>query len=184
MSIKDALSKAKKEKKLVSIFTDKDDWDDWSVGYVDILTDQHVRLHSLSRYGDFAGYIMMNLSEIIKVEVDSQYEKKMERFHSSQENFFAEVKLENEIEVNIIIDALKASLNDKTFIEVWGNDPEVSLGGYVEDMDEETVTVHLIDSYGVDDGVSTIKINEIRRLDFNTRCEQARRFLYNSNGDR
>lgn len=177
MSIRSVLEEAKEKNTLVSIHVNSDDWNQYSVGYVDVITNTHVRLRAVSRYGEPAGYEIRVLAEICKIESDGKYEQKLEKLSKNQGKIFKEIAPAYG-SGNLILDALTQSLKEKILIALWGNDPDDTLTGYVEKLEDDTVSIRLIDEYGKDDGVSTIAIDEITSLDFNTQPEQVRNFIY------
>lgn len=178
MSIKRVLEHAKAKNILVSAYVDADDWGHYSVGYVDLVTDTHVRFRALSKYGEAAGFEIRLLSEIVKVEYDGKYENKIEKLSQNQEKIFNEIRPSKKSSGDLVWDTLQQSHEDSVVIVVWGNDPDDSLVGIVEKLDSDLVSVRLINEFGEDDGLSTININEITSLDFNTQSEQVRSFLY------
>ncbi len=178
MSIKAVLENARDKNSLVSVYVDSDDWGRFSVGYVDAITDSHVRLRAVSKYGEPAGYEVRPLAEIFKVEFDGRYEKKIERLNQNQGKIFNEILPQRKSAGDLIVDALRQSLDESVVIVVWGADIEDSLVGYVEQLENDVVTLRLINEYGEDDGRSSIEIDEITSVDFNTQSEQVRKFLF------
>ncbi|MCR9212692.1 MAG: hypothetical protein NXI13_03175 [Proteobacteria bacterium] len=180
MSYKKLLKEAKTRNTLVSVHMDTDDWDQFSVGYVDCLTDTHFRLSAISRYGAPFGFEVLQLSEIAKIEAAGKYERKIEFLAKSQGAFFKEIVPKSASSTNLILDTLTQSLEEAVVISIWGMDAEASLVGIVEKMDAETASIQIINQYGEDDGLSTIKITDIKCINLNTHFEQVRKFLYES----
>lgn len=178
MSLKHILEHAKANNIIVSAYVNTDDWGQYSVGYVDLITDRHVRFRALSKYGEEAGFEVRLLSDIFKVEYDGKYENKIENLSKNQGKVFNEIYPSKISSGNLFRDALKQSLEDSIVIVIWGNDSSDSLVGIVEKLDSDLVSVRLINEFGEDDGLSTIDIDEITSLDFNTQSEQVRNFLY------
>jgi len=184
MSIESILEEAKSKNTLVSVYVDSDDWDQYSVGYVDVITDTHIRLRAISKNGESAGFEIRVLSEIFKVEFGGKYEQKLEKLIDNQGKIFKEISPKQDGSDNLIFSALQQSLNESVVIVVWGNDPDDSLVGCVEKLEGDSVSIRLINEFGEDDGLSTIEVDEITSLDFNTQSEQVRNFLYkNSKGN-
>ncbi|KHD05704.1 hypothetical protein PN36_25345 [Candidatus Thiomargarita nelsonii] len=181
MSIKKLLEEAKAKNTLVSVYVDSDDWEKYSLGYVDLVTDTYVRLRALSQYGEAAGFEIRSLSEIFKVENDGQYENKIEKLSQNQGNIFNEVRLSKKSSGDLVRESLQQSLEESIVIVVWGRETDDSLVGYVEKLETDLVSIRLINEFGEDDGLSTIEIDEITSLDFNTRSEQVRNFLSKNN---
>ncbi|POZ52864.1 hypothetical protein [Methylovulum psychrotolerans] len=178
MPFKQILEYAKIHNIIVSAYVNANDWGQYSVGYVDSITNGHVRLRTLSKYGENAGFEIRLLSDIVKIEYDGKYEKKIELLNKKQGKVFNEIDPNKISSGNLFEDALKQSLEDSVVIVIWGNDPDDSLVGIVEKLDSELISVRLVNEFGEDDGLSTIKIDEINSIDFNTQSEQVRSFLY------
>lgn len=177
MTIAKALQDARRNGSIVSIYTDENDWGRYSVGYVDSVTDVHVRLRAVSGLGEPAGFEIRALSEIAKFEYGGKYERKIEKLVAGQGAVFNDVNPKEASTGNLIVDSLMQSIEESIIVVVWGGDHTDSLVGYVEAIDADVVTVRLIDQFGEDDGCSVIRIDEITAVNFNTRAEQARRFL-------
>ena len=179
MGFKQILKNAQINGYIVSAYVNANDWGQYSVGYVDIITNEHVRFQALSKYGEKAGYEIRLLSDIVKVEYDGKYEKKIKKLEKNQGTIFKDILPTELSSDNLFEDALNQSLEDSIVIVIWGNDPDDSLVGIVEKIELDLVSIRLINEFGEDDGLSTIRIDEITSLDFNTQSEQVRRFLHN-----
>ncbi len=178
MSAKRILESAKLSNTLVSVYIDSDDWDQYSVGFVDMVSETHVRLRAVSKNGEPAGFEIRVLTEIFKIESGGKYESKLEKLSQNQGKVFKEVKPNAESSGDLVLDSLQQSLDESIIIVLWGSDPDDSLVGYVEKLDSDLVSLRLINEFGEDDGISTIEIDEITSVDFNTQSEQVRKFLY------
>ena len=182
MSIENILREAKLNNTLVSIYIDSDDWGQYSVGYVDLVTNDYVRLRAISKNGEPAGFEIRPLAEIFKVEFGGKYESKIEKIFQSHEKVFNEIQPKKRSpENNLVVDTIQQSLTESIVIVIWGKDPDDSLVGYVEKLESNLVSIRLINEFGEDDGLSTINIDEISSIDFNTQSEQIRSYLYNLN---
>jgi hypothetical protein len=179
MSVERILKEAKLKQELVSLHLDPHDWSRCSVGFVDLVTADHVRLRSVSKSGEPSGYEIRPLAEISKIETGGKYENCLKLLMENREQIFKEIKLGNESTGDLIRDTLQKALEESVVIVIWGSDPGGSLVGYVEKLDADTVSVKLINEFGESDGISTIAIDQIIFLDFNTQSDQIRSFLYN-----
>ncbi|MCZ4279812.1 hypothetical protein O4H49_03420 [Kiloniella laminariae] len=178
MGMKETLLEVKAKGRLVSLHSKPENWNKCCVGYVDCVSDEHVRLRAISVYGEAAGYEVRRLSEIFKIEFDGQYTKKIEKLNQNQGSVFKEVKLYEKSSGDLVRETLESARHESVLVVVWGNDPDDSLVGYVDKIETDLLTIRLVDEFGVDDGVSVIRFEEITDVDFNTRSEQARIFLH------
>lgn len=181
MSIKNTLEKAQKNKIVVSIHTEKENWSRCSVGYVDVITDHYVRLQSLSEYGENNGFEIRALSEIFKVEWGGKYEEKIKKLSEGKGDILSEVLMDKPSSEDLIKDTLKQAYNKTVIVVIFGNDTQDSLVGYITEIKGNLVEIKLINEFGELDGFAAINIDEILHIDFNTKSEQIRHFLYKNN---
>ncbi len=179
-AFKNTLDELCGKNELVSVHTDSDDWDQYSVGYVDMVTETHLRLRAISPFGDDVGYEIRPLCEISKVEQSGKYEAKIEKLRRNRGRIFTEVIPDSPSSGNLIIDSLKESLKERVVIALWERHSDESLTGYIEALEPDVVSIRLINQFGEDDGLATMKLDEISSIDFNTRQEQARMFLFDA----
>ncbi|MGH8538645.1 MAG: hypothetical protein ACREXM_19940 [Gammaproteobacteria bacterium] len=177
-SIYGVLKKVAKEQTLVSIHTNPDNWSSCSVGYVHSISRTHVRLRAVNRDGEDAGYEVRKLEEIFKIDFGGKYEHKLEHLRGNQENIFQEVALRKDKDQDLILGTLKQAKDLDLVVVIWGHDPDDSLIGFVEYVDNNGARIRVLDDFGMEDGYSTIKSSEITAVDCNARSEQVLKFLY------
>ena len=106
MNTLEILKGAKSEGKIVSIYVEPQNWDSFSLGFVDLIDDNYVRLKSLNKFGEFDGYEIRSLDEIIKIEMDGKYERKIDSLHKNFAKQTKDVTLSGVDEADLIVDAL------------------------------------------------------------------------------
>jgi len=180
MSIRASLEKAKANGDVVSIYT-SDNWDSYSVGYVKNIDETHVCLESITGLGETIGYEFRSVDEIAKVEISGKYEEKIAILNKHQGKIIKPISLTLS-QNNILNDAIAFAHKTQNIITIWASNSSESLTGYVKSIDKEAVTIHVVDEYGSDDGVSIIPKEDIESLDFGTKEEQIREFLHKQKG--
>jgi len=71
------LKRVCKERILTAIYTDKNNYDRFSVGYVMELTKERFLMKHLTTRGEFDGYSVKNIDDVYRIEVDGMYLEKI-----------------------------------------------------------------------------------------------------------
>lgn len=72
--LKDDLEKCKEKHLLTSFYSDRDDTDSFSVGYIQGISDKYVLTESISKYGNYDGFDLRLLNRIFSAEWGGLYE--------------------------------------------------------------------------------------------------------------
>ena len=180
-SIKAVLEEARKEGRLVSLHEDPSNWDRCCVGFVDAMSNSHVRLRSVTTRGTEGGFEIRPLASIAGVEQedeDNDYLGKIRRLMS----FGGAKSVESWCMGNDPIrDALRRSMDTGQIVSVWGDANEgFVLCGIVTLLSDDSAVVRTVDQYGEDDGAATVRLSSIRAIDYATEEEQIKQFLRES----
>ncbi len=178
VEMKKELAHAQKRGIIVSLYDDYDDRDVFSVGYVDQISDTHVRLKAVNENCEFSGYEIRALSDIYKLEYNGKYEKKIQKINNNIYKVFKEIEPIMDIKNNLVLSALMQSQKEKIFLCIWGNDPDDFQEGYVEKVSKKTIKFRLVNQHGEDDGVVVMKIDEITNVNFNSKRAQISSYLH------
>ena len=177
MSVRKALEEAQADSCLVSLHSDPEDWGQCSVGYVDLLTEKHVRLRSLTSRGEARGFEIRRLRDVVKVESGDKYLAKVARLAEGAGAVFTEVQPDWASTGDLVTDTLRQALLDGVIVTVWGGDSDDPVVGLVRALTEDCVSLRVVNEYGEDDGISTIPLANVTDIDFATESEQIRQFL-------
>lgn len=177
MSFQKLLKKAQSDQSVVSVYSDPSDWDSFSVGRIVTVSDEVVVIAALSKLGQQAGFELRQMSEIYRLEVDGQYERKIAALAASGGAYARAATVEFQSKDDPIDIVLRASLQDKVVLTIWGDDDDSSMTGVITGLDEDTVEIALLDTFGVRDGTAHLSKDEIVALDYNGISEQVLRFL-------
>ncbi len=165
----------------MSLHDDPSDWDRCSVGFVDAVTDTHVRLRSITTHGAEAGFEIRPLASITGVEQedeDNDYLDKIRRLLA----FDGPKRVRPwPMGDDPIRDALHASMKSGQIISVWGHASDgFVLCGIVTMLGDDSAVIRTVDQYGENDGMATVRLDTIRGIDFATAEEQVKQFLRQS----
>lgn len=172
------LSQLMSEEKLVSIYADSSDKDEFVVGYIDAVTTDQLRLRAISRYGEYHGYDTYLINDIFKLEYDDWYSKRLLQYSEGQGRIFRAIEMEPSKAESLIYDTLCQSLSHNAFIELRLDDPDETYVGFVESLSENILTFSRVDRNGQDDGIVILDADEITYVVFHSMRLQALQFLY------
>jgi hypothetical protein len=177
-SFKKILEEAKKQKRIVSIFLDTDDLSSCSVGFVNEVTNEYTRLDSVSPNGESAGQEIKPLDEIFRIDFGGLYEKKIELLYNNRGKIYEELSSKSPSEESLIMDTIKQAKTNNLVVELWSEDDDNSILGYVESVEKSFVKILAVDEYGRNDGIVYIKTETVRCMDCGTiRCQKIK-FLH------
>lgn len=83
---KDILEKSRNEKEILSLYTNKEDTERFSVGYILGLCEKYCIIALISPSGLYDGYRVIDINEIYKIEYGGDYEKKLKKLYDIKNN--------------------------------------------------------------------------------------------------
>lgn len=158
---------SKSEGKLIAIYTDKDDPSRFTAGYIQEHDDSMVYLKCIDRNGYDDGYIYFKADEIYEVEYKSRYLNRKELLIRKQSELITPPCIpERQQGENYLINLIKQAMADHLIISIDRiYDHLHTLIGYVKDIDDRYLQVQVITDEGDDDGISAIRIEDIKQVD-------------------
>lgn len=170
------------EKKLIAVFTDESTT--CSVGTVDCVTPEEVRLATLSRFGVEAGYDVIRISKIHRIDCGSSYEKSVECLQKGFDPQDYSVSLRpSGKSISLIRYTLEQARDTKIVVSLYDLEGGCLTGGFVESVTINSVTIKAINDYGYDDGICTVPLENIHEMTCNSHGDRALAYLNQKRGD-
>lgn len=179
--ILDELDAAKQQQRIVTIFTNQNDSGDYAAGFVDLMSEKYVRLRCISRYGYSDGYRVREISSIIRLDWNSDFEKTMELMQSRQsKNPLDHTDLSKSlIDDDIMIGTLLDSKDKKLVVCVDSGINSDPIYGYIRDIQDGYLKILCIDDrIGKEDGFVTLSLDAIHNIDCDTQYERRLNILH------
>jgi len=176
--MKKVLSEAKKRNQLVSVYLK--DSENFSVGLVDAVTDKHVRLRAVTKFGEFDGYKVRALKQIQAVSVGGKYEKKilvLLRAASKIENIADLSKDIIDTDTSLLYSTLVHAQNLALPVTMWLVD-ESSMLGFVKKISKTQTVLHALDEYGESNGDYFVATEEITDVDCDNKMLRCLKVLH------
>ena len=144
------------------IYTNFNNTDKFHFGYVLAVNDQNIAIHMISPDGEDDGIIVMNTENIIRVDTENFYSKKMIKLSSDKNIFSFDIHFEND---EILYSVLCYAFQKKYVVTIeLCNSGYNDITGLIENIEDKTVKIKLFDEYGSFDGYSYVSSNDISIL--------------------
>lgn len=153
------LKESMKNKKIVSIYTNKEETSKFSVGYIIGVDDNYYIIALISPSGMYDGYRIALISDIYRIAYDGKYENSIQQLYNYKNQTHTTINLSKSNLINNFIDFAKEKKLVIT-LELC-NSEAMDVQGYVKELKEREVYINCIDSYGESDGDSVIDLESV-----------------------
>lgn len=161
------IEKALKEGKIISIYDEQNNSNVFSAGIVKGFTKEEIIIKKLNKEGKFDGTMIMKINNIVRIQYDGVYEKKLQ--------ILSTLKIENEIkEIEFdfnkhpILEILKTAKKYNKIVNIVIDEDANEIIGYVNSIEGDFLEINTITIDGFSDGITIFKISNIQRIDFDT----------------
>lgn len=175
------LNDAYANNQLIAFRTPKEEWGETIVGHIKKLTPENITVKEISEYGESIGTTTFKVDDLINIVVEDktlrclEYTEKMSKRLSAAKcttiwgNGF-ETKEQ-------ILDRMKERKIITLFVED-GEDDDTNVIGFVEDVDDKSVLVEMIDEYGEKNGKILVPLETITGVRWESLEDNSRWLLY------
>ena len=167
-NIKRLLIRCKEENLLVAIYSNRNEPDNFSAGFIEALSEEQIILKHVTSNGLYDGYVVRNLGDIFRIDYNGLYEKRLLNLYQLQKQKHLESFLENKINKNsnLFYETLVAARKHKVVVNICIDVTETqeSIIGWVTNIQGMEVTISKISFEGLDDGESIFDIADIIKI--------------------
>ena len=158
---------------LVSIYSDTDEPDSFTLGYLLEIDNDNILLNMIDSFGEENGFCIINLDDIFVFDGDKMYAEKMQKLFliKKQKREYIEDK-----NGSPMLDFLKYACENRLLIEVNEDDNYM---GRIVSFSDDTLVLDLTDHYGNDMGTAVMDMNNINILKCQNRYLKDLELLYN-----
>ena len=157
------LYKLMKEDALVALYTNKNDYESFAVGYINQLIDDKAIILHVGVHGEFDGYSACYIDDIYKLETDSKYLEKMSKLKHWDKSDVPKINVKNDC-FNSLIDT---ALENKSIIAIGCYDSDNAITGYVINHSDGLLKILQVNEYGEEDGEVIIYNKDINKIVIN-----------------
>lgn len=173
------LENALKERSLVGIRTQAQDWDESIIGFIIKKEESSIVVKEIDEYGKLIGNTSIEILEIIAIDVKDRYQIRLAYIHENETFLNADSRVTIWKSGSSLINQLAELLKSKEITTFYFDEDNYAIG-IVLDYDERYLKINSIGSDGLDDGISYHLIDDLSGLKFNGLEEQKIKLLLNS----
>ncbi len=163
--MKNLLMKLMDGKVLCSVYDSDDNIDKFDVGFIIAVDDDFALMSGICPNGDNDGYYLKSVDSLYKIEVNSQYNRKIEILHSGKDTVFNQISEYDP--KNVFWSILKLLKKQQELCSFYLFDSDSSnVIGCIEEFDDNIVKISAYNEYGLLDGTVYIRIGDITGMSF------------------
>lgn len=164
------LKEIKSNRKLASIYTNKNDTGRFIVGYIEEISEDFIIIQAVNPNGHFDGLLLKELESIYRVETEGNYLDKMQKLLDYNNEATEQVTLDGK---DLITSLLQYAEKNKYVVSIeLLNSGFDDIIGYVQRISENGCLINQITTDGQYDGNSTIDYSSISKISCNSEDEK------------
>jgi hypothetical protein len=175
--IKSILKKAFEDEILVGMRTDMQDWGETIIGFITEINELCFTIKEIDEYGYFKGKIIINHVNVINMEIEDRYQKRLFFLYKNNSIFNQSNQVTIYKEGDLLKEYFESLIQDKSIVTFYLDEEDYVIGEILK-YDEEVILIKNIGREGDEDGVSYFFINKIIGIRFNGIEEQKIELLY------
>jgi hypothetical protein len=173
------LESAFKEKTLIGIRTNAQDWGESIIGFIVKLEDSFFTINEIDEYGAYIGNTTIEIENIINIDINDRYQKRLKLIHDHVSTFNVNNRITVWKESSTLIHYFKDLMESVTIVTFYFNEDDY-VTGVILKYDENQIMINNIGSEGDEDGISCHYINHLMGLRYNSLEEQKIKLLYDN----
>lgn len=168
-----------KQGKNASIYTNMHDTNKFYYGRILAVNENEVLVYMFSKNGIFDGIMLKPISAVFRIEIDGQYETKMQKLIS----YSSPVPFDEELNpLNLKDSLLQIALKTQKIVSIeLLNSGYNDIVGFVKEIQGDFCKIQVVDEYGLEDGQSFIDSADITQIHYASEDEDRILRLYKCN---
>ena len=163
-------------KEIVVIYTDNENTNTFSVGYILAYSENEIVVAYVDEFGNNDGFLGKKTYNIIKLEYRSKYSNKIQKLNKIRGNSINFISVHNEsLFLDIMIYAYK--FKKIVSIELFNSGIDDAVG-YIISIEGNSAKIKMVNSYGEDDGEMIINIKDITDIACDTNYQKSLDLLF------
>jgi len=173
------LKKAFDEKTLIGIRTKRLEWGQTIIGYIIDLNATCFIINELDEYGMFIGKTLIMISDVLHIEYNDRYQKRLEFISGKRSMFDPNNRVTIWKEGQLLLPDLKTLQGSDKICTFFLNEDDYIIG-FLIDITDDQVLIRGIGDEGDDDGISCYYIDNFIGLRYDSLVEQKIKLLYDN----
>ena len=160
--MKTLLENLSSRKKYVSIYTNRTLDGHFDYGRLLSVSDLYYALYLITSDGEYDGILVDSIDNILHVEVDGQYQRKMEKLCDYERLPIPTFDLNGD---DLIVSILMAAISTKRIISLeLNNSDHYDIVGFVISMEDGICRFKQVDAYGAEDGEAFARVADVTQV--------------------
>lgn len=176
--LKENLKHAQETKKLVSIYMDSEKTNSFSVGYILNIEDDKLIIAHISPEGFYDGYSGTFISNIFRMDTESQYINKIfQLFHLHANPSFYPFN-ENQ-ETDCFLKLIDFAKKNKLVVSIETYDSGYDdIQGYINSYSPDSISISLLNEFGGENGFSVVNLDAVSEITCDSSTEVTLKLLH------
>lgn len=154
LMFKEYLLKAINNQTPVSIYTDNEEVEKFSLGFIQGVSDDYVLLASISPFGFYDGFTIKNYKDIYRCESKDKYGEKAHKLYQIRKQNHPSLDLTSD---DLILNLIQYAYDSHLVVSIELNHSEYDdLQGFISGIQGDMITIEQRDDYGNADGESIV----------------------------
>lgn len=162
---------------MASLYTEPDDPDAFSAGYVEAVTQRHVLLWAVTAWGQFDGWCLQRTEDVQQVFMGDDYEVRLQMLLEMEDARFEPLLTPApQPDEDLLCRLLQHAQKTAALVSVMTS--EDTYTGRVLHIDDLRASIDVLDFFGVPEGEKQLPLREMRVVTYGTQEERMYQRLY------
>ena len=173
------LTEIYKQKDFVALYTDYNDSSKFIYGQIINLNKDEIAIYTISPEGYFDGIVAKKTTDIMRIDLGGRYINKMKKLMSLHGLEISECLLDKDHIFQSLLLLAKDSIQIVS-LELL-NSGYTDVTGFIANIEDGLCCIKQVDLFGIEDGVSFVKMNDITQISYSSNDEITIYELWESN---
>jgi hypothetical protein len=151
------------------------------VGFIDAVSESEVFMLCLTPRGEEDGRMAVRIEDIVALEIDDPYSKKIQTLHSYRGSVFGREDPAKATTGTISLEEQLIRAQENNLVVSVEDSNGTKFTGFIGELSDGFIEMMLLNQYGSPDGTAYLAREMVGKVDIGRRDEQTRSFLYKIN---
>jgi len=167
MDIANSIKFCRDNRKVSSVYLDKEDTCHHLTGYITVCNDDEVLIAHVNTRGEYDGFVYEYADNIYRVDYDGEYENKIGILYKLKHQSHPQFETDEE---NILFSLLKFAENNGLLVSA--EDEDNSVTGFLKSFSDTQIELETVNDYGKYSGITVIDLEMVETVSVDTDYEQ------------
>lgn len=149
---------------IASVYTRNENPDNFYIGYVSHMSQQHFAMRMLDIDGAHDGWLVGRNADIVQVIAGDDYEVRIKWLETLLDGEIPPDPVGSQAGSNLFADYAEAARMQRRVITLWTEDAEEEIIGYVRSVDDLHIMLDTLDFFGQDADAQAVGLSQIELM--------------------